>query len=99
MATETSIGKCFIAGVIPGILLVFLSSLWVGLVFFYRKLVPPKKGSLHYIKDQVTDEHCSWKERFVSLFKVLPFVLIIIGIMGSLYGGTAAASHYSGVGF
>ena len=52
VATETSIGKCFIAGVIPGILLVLLSCLWVGLVFFYRKLVPPKRGSMYYIKDQ-----------------------------------------------
>ena len=98
VATETSIGKCFIAGVIPGILLVFLSSLWVGLVFFYRKLVPPKQGSLYYIKDQGTDERFSWKERFVSLFKVLPFVLIVIGIMGSLYGGWATPSEAAALG-
>ena len=98
VATETSIGKCFIAGVIPGILLVFLSSLWVGLIFFYRKLVPSQRGSLYYIKDRGTDERFSWKERFVSLFKVLPFVLIIIGIMGSLYGGWATPSEAAALG-
>jgi C4-dicarboxylate transporter DctM subunit len=98
VATETSIGKCFIAGVIPGLLLVFLSSLWVGLIFFYRKLVPPKRGSLYYIKDRGTDERFSWKERFVSLFKVLPFVLIVIGIMGSLYGGWATPSEAAALG-
>jgi TRAP-type C4-dicarboxylate transport system permease large subunit len=43
-ATETSIGKCFIAGVIPGILLVVLSSAWLGVVFFYRKIVPARIG-------------------------------------------------------
>jgi tripartite ATP-independent transporter DctM subunit len=98
VATETSIGKCFIAGVIPGILLVFLSSLWVGLIFFYRKLMPSKRGSLYYIKDRGSDERFSWKDRFVSLFKVRPFVLIVIGIMGSLYGGWATPSEAAALG-
>ncbi len=98
VATETSIGKCFIAGVIPGLLLVLLSCVWVGLIFFYRKLVPPKRKSLYYIKDRGSDEHFSWKERFVSLFKVLPFVLIVIGIMGSLYGGWATPSEAAALG-
>jgi len=47
VATETSIGKCFIAGVIPGILLVLLSCVWVGAVFVYRKFHPAKRGSLY----------------------------------------------------
>jgi C4-dicarboxylate transporter, DctM subunit len=98
VATETSIGKCFIAGVIPGILLVLLSCLWVGLVFFYRKLVPARSGSMYYITEQRVDERFSWKERFTSLFKVLPFVLIIFGIMGSLYGGWATPSEAAALG-
>jgi C4-dicarboxylate transporter DctM subunit len=98
VATETSIGKCFIAGVIPGVLLVLLSSLWVGAVFFYHKLVPAKQDSMYFIRDQRTDEHFSWPERFRSLFKVLPFVLIIFGIMGSLYGGWATPSEAAALG-
>ncbi len=98
VATETSIGKCFIAGVIPGILLVLLSCVWVGLVFFYHKLVPAKHGSMYYIMDQPVEEQFSWRERFTSLFKVLPFVLIIFGIMGSLYGGWATPSEAAALG-
>jgi len=98
VATETSIGKCFIAGVIPGILLVLLSCVWVGLVFFYHKLVPAKRGSMYYIMDQPVEERFSWRERFTSLFKVLPFVLIIFGIMGSLYGGWATPSEAAALG-
>jgi len=98
VATETSIGKCFIAGVIPGFLLVLLSSLWVGLIFFYRKLVPPKRRSMYYIQDIGLKEQFSWLDRFASLFKVLPFVLIIIGIMGSLYGGWATPSEAAALG-
>jgi tripartite ATP-independent transporter DctM subunit len=43
-------------------------------------------------------ESFSWQERFTSLIKVLPFVLIIIGIMGSLYGGWATPSEAGGLG-
>jgi C4-dicarboxylate transporter DctM subunit len=98
VATETSIGKCFIAGVIPGILEIFLSCLWVGGVFYFRKLVPAKPGAMYYIKDLGLIETFSWKDRFTSLIKVLPFVLIIIGIMGSLYGGWATPSEAGGLG-
>jgi len=100
VATETSIGKCFIAGVIPGILLVLLSCVWVGAVFVYRKFHPAKRGSLYYIEveQQGIAETFLWRERFASLVKVLPFVLIIFGIMGSLYGGWATPSEAGGLG-
>ncbi len=100
VATETSIGKCFIAGVIPGILLVLMSCLWVGTVFVYRKFHPAKRGSLYYIdvEQQRITETFHWRERFTSLVKVLPFVLIIFGIMGSLYGGWATPSEAGGLG-
>jgi C4-dicarboxylate transporter DctM subunit len=100
VATETSIGKCFIAGVIPGILLVLLSCAWVGAVFVYRKFHPARRGSLYYmdVEHQNDMETFSWRERFSSLIKVLPFVLIIFGIMGSLYGGWATPSEAGGLG-
>jgi C4-dicarboxylate transporter DctM subunit len=100
VATETSIGKCFIAGVIPGVLLVLMSCVWVGAVFVYRKYHPAKRGSLYYIdvEQQRITETFLWRERFASLVKVLPFVLIIFGIMGSLYGGWATPSEAGGLG-
>jgi tripartite ATP-independent transporter DctM subunit len=98
VATETSIGKCFIAGVIPGLLEIFLSCVWVGGVFFYRKYVPAKPGSIYYIREHEDDQVYTWGEKFRSLGKILPFVLIIIGIMGSLYGGWATPSEAAGLG-
>jgi C4-dicarboxylate transporter DctM subunit len=98
VATETSIGKCFIAGVIPGILLVLLSCAWLTIVFFYRKIVPARRGSTYYLEIETVSETFSWGDRFTSLFKVLPFVLIIMGIMGSLYGGWATPSEAGGLG-
>ncbi|MBL7177524.1 MAG: TRAP transporter large permease [Desulfobacteraceae bacterium] len=98
ITTETSIGKCFIAGVIPGILEIVLSCIWVGGIFYYRRLVPAKPGSVYYIKEQDIHEHYPWKEKFTSLGKVLPFVLIIFAIMGSLYGGWATPTEAGALG-
>ena len=98
VATETSIGKCFIAGIIPGILEIALSCLWVGGIFYFRKLRPAQKGAMYYIEDRGVVERYSWSERFTSLVKVLPFVLIIFGIMASLYGGWATPSEAAGLG-
>lgn len=98
IATETSIGKCFIAGILPGALELLLSCIWVGGVFFYRKKVPPRRDSLYYIKAAPVDERYTWKEKFLALSRVTPFVLIIFGIMGSLYGGWATPSEAAGVG-
>ena len=98
VATETSIGKCFIAGILPGVLEIFLSCFWVAGVFYYRKRHPATTGSVYYIEDRGEIESFSWAERFQSLIKVLPFVLIIAGIMMALYGGWATPSEAGGVG-
>jgi C4-dicarboxylate transporter DctM subunit len=98
VATETSIGKCFIAGVLPGILLIVLSCVWVGIIVFFRKVRPGKKKGIYYIDDRGGVESFTWGEKFSSLIKVLPFVLIIFGIMGSLYGGWATPSEAAAIG-
>ena len=98
VATETSIGKCFIAGIVPGLLEILLSCLWVGGIFYLHKLRPAQKGAMYYIEDRGIVEKYSWRERFTSLVKVLPFVLIIFGIMASLYGGWATPSEAAGLG-
>jgi tripartite ATP-independent transporter DctM subunit len=98
VATETSIGKCFIAGVLPGLLLIVLSCVWVGMIVFFRKIRPGKKKGIYYIDDRGAVEAFTWGEKFSSLIKVLPFVLIIFGIMGSLYGGWATPSEAAAIG-
>jgi C4-dicarboxylate transporter DctM subunit len=98
VATETSIGKCFIAGVLPGLLLIVLSCVWVGIIVFFRKARPGKKKGIYYIDDRGGVETFTWGEKFSSLIKVLPFLLIIFGIMGSLYGGWATPSEAAAIG-
>jgi len=98
VATETSIGKCFIAGVLPGLLLIVLSCVWVGIIVFFRRVRPGRKRGIYYIDDPGALVTFTWREKFSSLIKVLPFVLIIFGIMGSLYGGWATPSEAAAIG-
>ena len=79
VATETSIGKCFIAGVIPGLLEILLSCLWVGGIFFYRKKVPAKPGSIYYISHHDVEEEYSWREKFASLH--VPSLTLVVGAL------------------
>ncbi|WP_461395600.1 TRAP transporter large permease [Deferrisoma sp.] len=90
VATETSIGKCFIAGIVPGLLEVVLSCVWVG--FYFRFVARKPQGPRR------EEEHFTLREKIEYLPRVLPFLFIIFGIMGSLYGGWATPSEAAGVG-
>ena len=87
IATETSIGRLFIAGIIPGIMLTILFMVWS---LYYAK----RKG-FHF---KLGDRGYSWKEKFVILPKILPFLIIIALILYALYGGIATPSEAAGVG-
>ncbi len=104
VATETSIGKCFIAGVIPGIILVALSSAWVviklGFLNGGKGRGPGMQEAEHEssFQGKAEKEHYTLREKLEILVKVLPLISIIIAIMFSLYGGWATPSEAAGVG-
>lgn len=87
IATETSIGRLFLAGVLPGIMLTGLFILWTLFIMW-------KRG----YRSHAADFRYSWKEKFQSIPKITPFVAIIVGVMYVLYGGVATPSEAAGVG-
>jgi len=87
IATETSIGRLFIAGLIPGVVLMLLFIAW-GLFDARRK-------GYKFVDPGVS---FSLRDKIVMLPKVGPFLLIIIGILYVLYGGVATPSEAAGVG-
>jgi C4-dicarboxylate transporter, DctM subunit len=87
IATENSIGKLFLAGVIPGLML-------TGLFMIWTLFTISRSGFRAY----AADFRYSWTEKFTSVPKILPFVLIIVGVMYALYGGLATPSEAAGVG-
>ncbi len=87
VATETSIGRLFLAGVVPGILLTLMFIGWTLFLAWRR--------GWHF-SDMA--RRFSFREKFAVLPKVLPFLAIIVGILYVLYGGVATPSEAAGVG-
>jgi len=87
IATETSIGRLFLAGVLPGLMLTGLFVLWTLFLMW-------KRG----FRAHAVDFRYSWKQKFQSLPKVAPFLAVVTGVMYVLYGGVATPSEAAGVG-
>jgi C4-dicarboxylate transporter DctM subunit len=87
IATETSIGRLFLAGVVPGIMLTVFFMIWTLFIIW-------KRG----FRAHAPDFRYSWREKFQSIPKITPFIIIIIGVMYVLYGGVATPSEAAGVG-
>src|SRR5437899_12837377 len=87
IATETSIGRLFLAGVMPGLMLTGLFILWTLFIIW-------KRG----FRVHALDFRYSWKDKFGSIPKVAPFLAIVIGVIYVLYGGVATPSEAAGVG-
>lgn len=84
--TESSIGDLFIAGIIPGLLLTLMFSLFIwGYCYFKPSLGPP--GARYPIKD-----------KFTSLLNLLPALCVMVLVLGSIYGGIATTSEAAAVG-
>ena len=88
IATETSIGRLFLAGVVPGLMLTTLFMMWALFATWRFGSAAVRERNVSY----------SWKERFQALPKVLPFLTIILAGVYVLYGGVATPSETAGVG-
>ena len=88
IATETSIGRLFLAGVVPGLMLTTLFMMWALFATWRFSSAAVRERNVSY----------SWKERFQALPKVLPFLTIIVAVVYVLYGGVATPSETAGVG-
>ena len=87
IATETSIGRLFIAGMLPGLMLTALFMTW-SLYTAWR----------HGYSFSERAGRFSLRQKLEILPRVLPFLIIIIGVLFVLYGGVATPSEAAGVG-
>jgi len=87
VATEESIARLFIAGVLPGILLVCL---FMGYVAVWSLLNPDKVPA--------PDAAVGLRERIYASRRLIPVILLIAGVIGSIYFGIASPTDAAAVG-
>jgi C4-dicarboxylate transporter, DctM subunit len=87
IATETSIGRLFLAGVVPGLMLTAMFMAWA--------LFDAKRRGFRF---DDAGQRFTFADRIRILPRVLPFILIILGVMYVLYGGVATPSEAAGAG-
>jgi len=96
VASEQSLGKLFMAGIGPGLLLVFLFSTYAVLRYGVEKRHALANGlSDHAILD---DQRFTLRQKMAALPRVLPFLILLGGVMIALYGGLATPSETAGLG-
>ncbi len=100
LITEQSIGKLFLAGIIPGLLLAFFFAAYV--VYRASKDIRLANEALAAgtvaVHTAPIVENYSWRERFEVLPRLLPFVILIAVIMYAMYGGIGTPSEIAGIG-
>lgn len=99
VAAEQSLGRLFLAGIGPGLLLVVLFSSYAAWRY-RREYVSAKrmfevKGTHSPILDV---PQYSMAYKFSTLPRILPFVVLLVGVMVALYGGLATPSETAGLG-
>ena len=84
--TEQSIGKLFIAGIVPGLLIAALFVATIGLLCTFRPgLAPAATGA-------------TWRERFRALSGVAEILLLFALVMGGMFAGWFTPTEAAAVG-
>jgi tripartite ATP-independent transporter DctM subunit len=87
--SNLSIGKMFLAGIIPGFL---LASLFIAYILI-RSLINPKLAPPIPVEERAT-----WKEKWSSLKNLTMPFLLIFSIMGTIFSGAATPTEAAAVG-
>lgn len=87
VSADVSITRLFAAGVMPGLLVAGLMMGYIGVwALFNRKNVPQAEAGM------------SFKRKLAASGSLIPVVLLILGVLGSIYSGLATATEAAGVG-
>lgn len=86
-AVEESIARLFVAGVVPGLV---LAALFMGYIMVWALLNPSRMPPV--------EPRTPWPEKFKAARRLLPVILLIAGVIGSIYGGIASPTEAAVIG-
>ncbi|MCU0927686.1 MAG: TRAP transporter large permease [Burkholderiaceae bacterium] len=86
IVTETNIGKLFAAGVIPGLLCAAMMMVAIAIIVWRDPAAGP------------TGERATWGERLQAVKGVWGVALLVVIVLGGIYGGVFTATEGAGIG-
>ena len=86
VTTQTSIAKLLIAGVVPGIIV----GIFLALAIFVWVAVRPQDAPETY--------RVSWAERWISIYRIWPSLLLIVIVITFLYTGIVTPTEVGAIG-
>jgi C4-dicarboxylate transporter DctM subunit len=99
VAAEQSLGRLFLAAIGPALLLVTLFAAYA--VWQFRREHRRAKdiyARTGVYSELLQEDKLTTREKFALLPRVLPFVILLTGVMIALYGGYATPSETAGLG-
>lgn len=85
--SDTSIGKLFIAGIVPGLFLAGCYSLYIIIVTLIKPTVVANET-----------ESYSWKEKVATLKDLVPVLGLIFAVLGGIYVGLTTPTEAAAIG-
>ena len=89
---EESIGRLYIAGFIPGLLLSLTFMVMIGIMALIWKGMAPRETGESFTSWE------SWRARLLASFQLLPVLVLIFLVLGVIYMGIAAPSEAAAFG-
>lgn len=99
VAAEQSLGRLFLAAIGPGLLLVLFFSTYT--VYRFRKEYESALKAFEIAREDhpiLERQTYTMQQKISSLPRVLPFLILLIGVMIALYGGYATPAETAGLG-
>ena len=89
LITGVSVGQMFAAGVLPGILLMVLTCLYIIVRCYFQPHLAPALPK---------DERASWREKMLALRAVILPIIIVVVTLGSIIAGVTTPTEADAVG-
>jgi tripartite ATP-independent transporter DctM subunit len=99
VAAEQSLGRLFLAGIGPGILLVVMFAVYGMFRYNFEHRTATAHAAAGGERARILQvDSYTLRERLQAIPRVAPFLILLIGVMLALYGGFATPSETAGLG-
>jgi len=86
---QLSVGRLFMGGVFPGLLMSFFFVMYIGIRSWLRPKLAPALP---------LEERATWREKFISLRGVILPIILILLVLGTIYTGVCTPTEAGGIG-